>query len=267
MHIRRKYRMANTIEVVEFNSSKCPGKSMPRRPKEKPTSEAVKKNNQRRKQRECSRMVEKYFNDDDLALTLTWSAEKRPESMKEAVKIFGQLARYLKREYGKRLYELFWIMNIEKGPRGGWHVHLLVNRIDGAEHMINSWWTAKCGGVFQQYYHNWEEQGKDIGEYISKTKESSDEVVETSWGHSRTVQKVPPEETVITRQRMTDRPRVPKGWYLVKDSEYSGETIHGYPFRTYKIRRLKPVKISHNMSKKKIRAMEKLKCRKKKRHA
>ena len=34
MHIRRKYKMRNSIEVCEFNSSKCPGQERQRRPKE-----------------------------------------------------------------------------------------------------------------------------------------------------------------------------------------------------------------------------------------
>lgn len=263
MHLRRKYRMPNSIEVVEFNSSRCPGKNRERRPKTKPTSEAVEKNNQRRKQRECSRMVETYFNEDDGALTLTWAKEKRPADIKEAVKVFNRFVRWLKREYGKRMYELFWIRNIEAGPRGAWHVHMIVNRIDGMELLINSWWTEHCGGTYIQYLKNWQAQGKDIGEYISKTKKTTDKVTETSWGHSRNVKKVPGEDTKITGQRMTDKPRVPKGWYLDENTVFSGENIEGYPFRTYTIRRIKPVKIDHRMKPAQIRAAERAKRRKK----
>ena len=262
MHLRRTYRMANSIEVVEFNSSKCPGKSAPRRPKTKPTSEAVARNNQRRKQRECSRMVEAYFNRDDGALTLTWKKEKRPKDMKEAIGIFGKFVRWLRREYAKRYYDLFWIRNIEVGPRGAWHVHMIVNRIEGMELLINDWWTENCGGVFIQYLRNWKHQGKDIGEYISKSPRTTKEVSESSWGHSRNVKKVKPEETKITGHRMNDKPRVPKGWYLDKGTMYSGESIDGYPFRTYTIRRLKPVQIDHRMTKRQIQAMQrKKKCK------
>lgn len=265
MHLRRKYRMTNSIEVVEFNSSRCPGKSKPRREKKNPTPEAVAKNNQRRKQRECSRMVEHYFNEDDGALTLTWAKEKRPKVMKEALAIFGKFVRFLKREYAKRYYELFWIRNIEVGPRGAWHIHMIVNRIEGMEFLINDWWTTNCGGVFLQYLRNWRHQGKDIGEYISKSARTTAEVVDSSWGHSRNVKKVEPEETKISGHRMTDRPRVPKGWYLDKNSEYSGETIDGYPFRTYTLRRLNPIRIDHKMKPSQIRKMQLAKKRTKKR--
>ena len=262
MHLRRKYRMPNSIEVVEFNSAKCPGKSRSRRPKSAPTCEAQARNNQRRKQRACSRMVETYFNEDDGALTLTWAKEKRPADMQEALKIFGKFVRWLKREYAKRCYELFWIRNIEVGPRGAWHVHMIVNRIDGMELLINDWWTKNCGGVFLQYLRNWRHQGKDIGEYISKTARTSSEVVESSWGHSRNVKKVKGEDKKITGQRMTDKPRVPKGWYLDENTLHSGENIDGYPFRTYILRRIKPKRIEHRMSPARIRAMEKAKCKK-----
>lgn len=263
MHLRRKYRMPNSIEVVEFNSSRCPGKSRPRRPKTRPTCEAQARNNQRRKQRECSRMVEKYFNRDDGALTLTWAKEKRPADMKDALKIFNRFTRWLKRQYAKRYFELFWIRNVEVGPKGSWHIHIILNRIEGMELLINDWWTKNCGGVFIQYLRNWTHQGKDIGEYISKTKRTSSEIIESSWGHSRNIKKVEPEETKITGQRMTDKPRVPKGWYLDENTVYSGENIEGYPFRTYTIRRIKPVEISHRMTPGRIRAIERAKCRKK----
>ena len=62
---------------------------------------------------------------------------------------------------------------------------------------------------------------------------------------------------------MTDKPRVPKGWYLDENTVFSGENIEGYPFRTYTIRRIKPVRIDHRMKPAQIRAAERAKRRKK----
>jgi len=262
MHIRRKYRMRNSIEVCEFNSAKCPGKERQRRPKEKPSSERILKNNQRRKQREAGRMVEEYFNEDDLVMTLTFRKELRPEGMQEAKKIFRDFANYIRKEYRKRYYELFWMRNIEVGKKNGWHIHVIVNRIEGAEFLIKDYWR-QFGGVFVQYMQDLRDQGKDIGEYISKGPITCDRVTESSWSHSRNIKKVEGEDLIITGHAMTDRPRVPKGWYLDKNSEYSGENADGYPFRTYTLRRLKPIRREHRMSKRKIQAMEKKRCRKK----
>ena len=90
-------------------------------------------------------------------------------------------------------------------------------------------------------------QGKDIGEYIAKAPITCDRVVETSWSHSRNVKKVEGEDTIISGHAMTDKPRVPKGWYLDKDSCYAGTNADGYPFRTYTIRRIEKKSIDHKL--------------------
>lgn len=246
MHIRRKYRTPNAIEIQEFNSAKCPGGHRPRRPKEKPTCERVAKNNQRRKQREAGRMVDAYFNPDDLVLTLTYRDETRPADIEGALKTFQKLTTYLRREYGKRFYEMFWMRNIEIGPRGGTHIHMIVNRIEGSEFLIKDFWR-QFGGVYVQYLQDMHDQGKDIGEYISKSPVTCDRVVKTSWNHSRNIRKVPPEDKVITGQKMQDEPRVPKGWYLDKSTMYAGENADGYPYRTYTIRRIERRRIDHRI--------------------
>lgn len=266
MHLKKTYRMPNSIEVVEYNSARCPGESRPRRKKEKPTPERVKRNNQRRKQRECSRMIETYFNEDDCVFTLTFRKELRPASMEEALAEFKKLIRYLKREYTKRFYELFWIRNIEVGSRGAWHIHLVVNRIEGTEWMVESWWFAKYGAVYTQHLKSLQDKGHDIGEYISKTAVSSANIVESSWNHSRNIKKVEGETKKIQGHRMKDKPRVPQGWYLDKDSYYEGENADGYPFRTYILRRISRKRIDSRMKPAKIRQLQKKKggkCRKK----
>lgn len=264
MHLRRKYRMPNSIEVVEFNSAKCPGKCRPRRPKTAPTCEAQARNNQRRKQRACSRMIEKYFNEDDCVFTLTYAKNLRPAEMKACLKDFSRFARYLKRVYAKKGYELFWIRNAEVGERNAWHIHLVVNRIEGTEYLVESWWRARFGAVYSQHLKSMQDKGCDLGEYISKTAVSHKKIVQSSWGHSRNIKKVEPEETRITRQKMTDRPRVPKGWYLDENTMYAGENIDGYQFRTYIIRRIVRKRIDHRMSPARIRAMERKKCSRRK---
>lgn len=262
MHIRRKYRMKNSIEVCEFNSAKVPGVNRVRRPKEKPTCERIKKNNQRRKQREAGRMVEQYFNEDDLVLTLTFKKELRPEDMKAAKQMFKDFANYLRKEYRKRYYELFWMRNIEVGPRNGWHIHVIVNRIEGAEFIAKDYWR-QFGGVFVEYLQDKRDQGKDIGEYIAKSPITCERISDASWSHSRNIKKVEGEDTIISGHAMTDKPRVPKGWYLDKESCYEGTNADGYPYRTYTIRRLKKQRIDHRMPVRKIRAIKDAKRRRK----
>lgn len=261
MHIRRKYKMKNSIEVCEFISAKCPGANRIRRPKEKPSSERIKKNNQRRKQRKAGRMVEEYFNEDDLVCTLTFRTEQRPEDMKAAKQMFKDFANYIRKEYRKRYYELFWMRNIEVGPKNGWHIHVILNRIEGAEFLIKDYWR-QYGGVYFEYLQDKRDQGKDIGEYIAKSPITCERIADASWSHSRNIQEVKGEDTVITGHAMTDKPRVPAGYYLDKDSVYDGFNEDGYPFRTYTVRRLEKKRIDHKLKPAQIRKLQKKRKRK-----
>ena len=247
---RKKYRLTNSIEVIECHTARYGAPGQPRQKKEKPTKEAVRKNNQRRKERRCSRMVDKYFNEDDYILDLTYRKENRPADMKECVDHLQKFFRKLKREYGKRFYELFWIRNIEVGPRGAWHVHVVMNRIDGADYLIKDL-LKEHGGVYFQFYQDTKDRGEDIGAYIAKSEVSApDKIVESAWSHSRNIEEVEPEETVISGQSMNDKPRTPKGYYLDKNSYHDYVNAEGYRVREYTFRKLKPVRIDHRIRKK-----------------
>ena len=136
-----------------------------------------------------------------------------------------------------------------------------VNRIEGAEFMIKDYWR-KFGGVYFQYLQDKRDEGEDIGEYIAKSPITCDRVAETSWSHSRNIKKVEGEDTIISGHAMTDKPRVPKGWYLDKDSCYEGTNVDGYPYRTYTIRRIKKQRIDHKMPVRKVKAIENTRKRK-----
>ena len=49
--------------------------------------------------------------------------------MQAALKDFQKAIRKVREEYRKRNYELFWIRNIERGTKGAWHIHLIINEI------------------------------------------------------------------------------------------------------------------------------------------
>lgn len=246
---RNKYRLTNSIEVVEFHTARYGAPGQPRNAKKQMTPEAVTKNNQRVKERKSSRMVDKYFNEDDYVLTLTYRKEDRPKDIEECKKHMREFFRKLKKEYAKRFYDLFWIRNIEVGTKGNWHVHVIMNRIDGADFIIKELWRQH-GGAYFQFYKDKKAEGEDIGKYIAKSKVSAPEKIkESSWSHSRNVKPVEPETTVISRQSMNDKPRTPKGYYLDKSSYHDFVNAEGYRIREYTFRKLNPVRIDHRMKK------------------
>lgn len=256
------YETGNEKEIVEYHSARFCAPGEPRTRNRKPSPEVLRKSNQRRKEKRCSRMVKKYFNDDDYALTFTYEKDKRPKDMAECKKHFRKFYTDLRKEYGKRYYELFWIRNIEVGPRGSWHIHMVVNRIEGADWIIKELWPY--GGVYFQYLKtDYYDKGKDIGEYIAKSEISAPEkITESSWSHSRNVREVEPKTQAIGRSTFRKELKPPKGWYLDKESEYEGLTVTGYPYRTYTFRRLVPKRVNHRMTKARIRQLKRQKKRK-----
>ena len=209
--------------------------------KRKRTPEEMKRANQRRKEEKARRLIWANFEPGDYVRTLTFKKEKRPADMKEAQSIKAKFLRQLAREYGKRFYKLLWIANIECPPRGAWHIHLICNRIEGGGDIIKDLWR-QYGGVYDQELADI--QGKDIGAYITKSPDSVDDgehkVIESKYSHSRNLTVPEPKRTEISGWRMSDAPRVPKGFYLDKDSMYEGVNMAGYQYRTYIIRRLVP---------------------------
>ena len=239
-YIRERYDLFNSIEIREHMD--CRHKEEGARcEKRKRTPEEMKRANQRRKEEKARRLIWANFEPGDYVRTLTFKKDRRPADMKEAQSIKAKFLRQLAREYGKRFYKLLWMANIECPPRGAWHIHLICNRIEGGGDIIKDLWR-QYGGVYDQELADI--QGKDIGAYITKSPDSTDDgdhkVIESKYSHSRNLTVPEPKRTEISGWRMSDAPRVPKGFYLDKDSMYEGVNMAGYQYRTYIIRRLVP---------------------------
>ncbi len=241
-YIREKYDLFNSIEVHEHMDCRHyeEGERCERR---KRTPEEMARANQRRKEDKARRLIWANFEPGDYVRTLTFKPEKRPKDMEEAQLIKSKFLRILTREYGKRFYKLLWVANIECTPRGAWHIHLICNRIEGGGDIIKDLWR-QYGGVYDQELRDME--GKDIGAYMTKSPKSTDQtdhkVVESKYSHSRNLVTPEPKRTEISGWSMRDKPRVPKGFYLDKNSLVEGVNISGYRYRTYILRRLVPKK-------------------------
>lgn len=243
MYVQKRWRYGNTIEVKESRQANYGAPGRPRQRKENPTPEAMRRNNQRRREEQTERIIGANFVEGDLVRTLTFAKDKRPADMKEAQKIFKRFYERLRREYRKRYYELFWLANIECTPRGAWHIHFICNAIFGASDIIRDLWE-KLGGVYDQKLKDLTGAGKKLGAYFSKTPESTEagehKVTEAKQSHSRNLIIPKPEEKKITGWSMDDAPRPPKGYYIIKDSLYEGVTEDGWRYRGYKFARIAP---------------------------
>ena len=242
-YMQKKYRYGNCIEVKQYHTARYGAPGQPRQKKTKPTPEAVKKQNQRRKEERTARIIGANFTEGDYVRTLTFAPAQRPSDMKEAQEIFKAFYQRLRREYRKRYFDLLWLANIECTPGGAWHIHFICNAIFGGADIIKELWQH--GGVYDQLIRDITRTGKDLGSYMAKTPDSTVEgehkVVESKQTHSKNLIIPKAEEKLISGWKLKDAPRIPKGWYLIKESYFEGTNMDGYKYRTFKLARLKPL--------------------------
>ena len=97
--MQKKYRYGNQIEVKQYHTARYGAPGQPRQKKTKPTPEAVRKQNQRRKEEQTARIIGANFVEGDYVRTLTFAPAQRPADMKEAQRIFKDFYQRLRREW------------------------------------------------------------------------------------------------------------------------------------------------------------------------
>lgn len=231
---RLTYIFPNAIEVYEYLDGRYGARGTPRKKKDKPTKEQIRKRNQWNKERKARHKLRKWFKENDYLVTFTWRKADRPDNMREAVKILGKALRKIRAEYRKRGYELRYLRNIEVGTRGAWHIHMVVNRIQDADLILKKAWNH--GGVnFKLLY----EQGEfsELAAYITKTPDTDPRLAEASYHASQNLPVPEPEQKRLARWKK--EPREKEGYYIDKASFHEGvNPVTGYKYRCYTMIRI-----------------------------
>ena len=115
--------------MEEYHDGRYGAPGCKREKKKNPTKEQIQKINAWNKARRCRWKLLEYFSPGDCFATWTYEVKNRPPDMAGALKDFQKAMRSVRKEYKKRGQELFWIRNIERGTKGAWHIHLIVNEI------------------------------------------------------------------------------------------------------------------------------------------
>ncbi len=249
--VKRKtyhFRKNDLIEVEEFHDGNygAPGKK--RRKKEKASPEQIRKMNAINKAKRCRYRLLEYFGEGDLFATWTYEVKQRPSDMAEALKDFQKAIRKVRKEYRKRGQELFWIRNIEKGTKGAWHIHLIINEIGDTASIIKDAWTK--GGTYvceirfseKLYDENFEKLSsymtKDentLGKKADGTMEKA-RIAESSYSTSRNMPI--PDPKVDKLKRWKDTPKARKGYEIIRIREGINQ-VTGYRYRSYTMARAK----------------------------
>lgn len=238
MYAQKKYKTRWGIYVEEYHSVRyqVSGK---RQPKRKPTPEQVRKNNHRQKVKKARLLLLQNFAPSDYHTTLTYRQEERPEKIDEVKKHLSGMIRRLRDWYKRKGAVLKWVATIEKGKRGAWHIHLVINRIDELDVKLAGLWTfGRPRNVLIE-----DAKGLDhLAGYI--TKSTGDTEGESSFTRSRNLTMPKPKKKIYRRWKTWNREkvRVPKDHYLDKESVTEWTDCFGYMHREYMLYRMEKKK-------------------------
>ena len=253
MAIKRKeyrFRKGDILDIEEYHDGKYGDPGGKRLKRRKATPEDMIRVNKWNKEKRCRQRLLCYFSPGDLLLTWTYRVEARPPDMESALKDFQVALRKVRREYKKRGKSLFWIRNIERGTKGAWHIHLVVNEIGDSASIAEKAWTK--GGTWlteikkSKFY---DEDFTSLASYITKDEHSVETKADGTQGKPRlreasynTSKNMPlPEPHVDKLVRWKKEVKPKKGYYIAR----IWEGIN--PKTGYKYRRVTQIRLNRRI--------------------
>lgn len=181
---RKKYTFKDSIEYEYVYKGRYGAKGEKRAPKKKATKEQIAKQNQRNRENTLRRVIKLNFIEGDLWICIKYPKGYRP-SLEQVEKDMEHFRNNVGYAYKKRGSPFKWIHRLEVGKRGGIHAHMILNRIEGADLILEQKWRAilkKCGfpekkaaGMINYSSIYGEGDYKDLAEYIVKQPEEDSE--------------------------------------------------------------------------------------------
>ena len=253
MAIKRKeyrFRKGDILDIEEYHDGKYGDPGGKRLKRRKATPEDMIRVNKWNKEKRCRQRLLCYFKPGDLFVTWTYRVDARPPDMKEALKDFQKAMRYVRREYKKRGYEVFWIRNIEKGTKGAWHIHLVINKIEGAQDIIEDAWTkGKTEDIKIRNSEYYDEDFTKLSNYMTKDENTREEkkdgtrgkprIREANYNTSRNMPLPEPHVDKLVRWKKEVKPK--KGYYIAR----IWEGIN--PKTGYKCRRVTQIRLNRRI--------------------
>lgn len=235
MYKAKKMRFKNAIEVHEYHDAKYGAPGQKRQKKKKATPEQIARQNQKNRERLARWKLREYFNVNDYFTTLTYRKDERPESMEACRKDLQKFLRKIRKLYKAAGKEMRYMLNIEVGTRGAWHAHIVLKRVPDLDvAMAKAWGHGKV--VNQLLYEKGE--FRELAAYITKSPVNDKKLKDAKYSCSKNMPLKEPEKKVYRKWKTWGKVRVPKGWYLDKDSVVEGINLWGFPYREYTLLRI-----------------------------
>lgn len=243
----RSLRRGEIIDVLECHDGRYGAKGMPRQKRKKATKEEMVQANLRNKARLCRLKMLEYIEYGDYFGTWTYRVEERPDDMAAAKKDLAKCLRRVRAFYKKKGYELFYFRNIEVGTKGAWHIHFVVNRIEGAAQALTEAWEH--GGTYLVQIKNskfYDEDFTMLANYMTKNQNSvyynqdgsrgKPRIREASYWTSKNMPLPEPKKEKLRTWPSEIKPK--KGYYIM--SKYEGiNPVTGFMYRRYTMRRIR----------------------------
>lgn len=248
------YYLGDYIMRQYLYSGECGRKGEKRAPKNHRTSMAVQKYNQKQRERKIQREIAANFTEGDLWLTLKMpkGTKVTPKELKTIFKKFADRVRY---QYKKAGQKFKWIRRMEIGEKGGVHIHLIANRIEDADLIIQKAWSEVTNGHvnLQPLYES--DGYRELARYICKmpTEEIQGQLSLFDQEDRKTFIEVHTSKNLIrpkaqrkkychwTMRKILQGDYKPeKEFMVIKDSVEIGMNVMGYTTLTLWEKRIKP---------------------------
>lgn len=253
-YTRKKYTGINTTEYEYYFKGKYGAKGEKRAPKQKRTPEQIARQNQINKENRVRRTIQDNFYPNDYWITLNYPKGTR-KPYKDVKADFDAFIKRLRKEYRTRGEPLKFMYRIEIGTRGGIHIHIIINRIWGADLLVQKCWTGRC-----HFTHLYEDGGfRQLAAYLTKPLSEDckrykqlgfitdkDERAMSKYGSSRNLTRPAPEKKTYSRRTVrkliTEGPKPSPGYVIDKNSIHIGINPYtGYTYMHYSEVRIKQI--------------------------
>lgn len=190
----------------------------------KKTSEKQKDINRRRAEENRMYTLVNNFDIGDWWITLTYSRDKRPESVDDAHKLFTKYLAKLRRKYGDKLK---YMGKTELPERGAVHHHLVIAAGVPLDDVMKLWKWGRIKDVKAIYSIN----DFELAAYFVKN-EKSHKCIECKYTQSRNLVKPTVKTEVVSAVKWRKNPQPLKGYDIAGDvKEYIDEI--GFPVQSY----------------------------------
>lgn len=221
------YRFPTSIEREYKFKGNYGAKGEKRQKKQKRTPEDIERQNQYQRTKTVRHLIKANFTEGDYWTTLTYPKETAG-NIQSVVSDIRRFLSNLRRSYKKVDIPCKYIYRVEIGSRGGIHVHIILNRIQDLDRLIQKYWIHGKAhtellddGTYEQLADYIVKPPTDQQKKLLKTfEEDARKLIRYSC--SRNLIRPVPETKEMTRRTMREvfnNDIVPEdGYYIDKDS-------------------------------------------------